>query len=105
MTTATVDTESTVRRAPAQRTTRPAGNRQPKLVEAGRSAETAVIDLVSATNETLRAFVPSALLRPTEAVDYTFDIAEQLLSLVRRFCYEIAATVEGGLEGMAPRTS
>ncbi len=96
MSTATIDTpDTTTRRTPAAR--RPASAAQPRLVEARQHAETAVTDLAAATTDAVRSFVPSALLRPTEAVDFAFDLAEQVLAVSRRACVEAAQVLENGL--------
>jgi hypothetical protein len=78
---------------------------RPALVDARLHAETAVTDLIAATADTVRAFVPAAVLRPTEAVDHAFDLAEQALAAARRVCYEIAAIMESGLDGAAQRAA
>lgn len=99
MSTATIDapeTTNNARRTPAaRRPSTPSPN--PQLVEARRHAETAVSDLAAATTDALRAFVPAAMLRPTEAVDFAFDLVEQLVAVSRRACFEAALVVENGL--------
>jgi hypothetical protein len=104
MTTATIDAaaESTARRTPTPRT-RPAGTPTPTLVEARKHTEVALTDFVNATNDALRAFLPAAVTRPTEAVEYAFDLAEQMLAGARRVCLELAAIVEHGTEGAPHR--
>ena len=103
MSTATVESSSdaAARRAPAARRPSQTGDPRPALVDARLHAETAVTDLIAATADTVRAFVPAAVLRPTEAVDHTFDLAEQALAAARRVCFEVAAILETGLDGAA----
>jgi hypothetical protein len=98
-------TESTSRRSPAsrQRTLQDASRRE--LTQVREHTEAAVSDLVSATTDALRAFVPAAALRPTEAVDYTFDVAEQVLAGLRRVFVEIAGVIESGLQGTERRAA
>ena len=104
MTTAAIDaaTEGTARRTPTQRP-RPAGANTPTLVEARKHTELAVTDFVYATSDAVRAFLPAAVTRPTEAVEYAFDLAEQMLAGARRVCLELAAMVEQGTEGTVHR--
>ncbi|MGQ0847070.1 MAG: hypothetical protein ACT4QF_23370 [Sporichthyaceae bacterium] len=109
MSTATIDAPATdagnaTRRTPVQRP-RPANVATPQLVEARQHAETAVTDLMAATTETVRAFVPAAVLRPTDAVDYAFDLCEQVLAGTRRICLEFAQLMESGLDSVERRTS
>ncbi len=98
MSTATIDApDATTRRTPpARRPSTPAAT--PQLVAARRHAETAVSDLAAATADAVRAFVPAAMLRPTEAVDVAFDLAEHMLAVSRRACVEAAAVLENGLQ-------
>jgi hypothetical protein len=98
MTTAAIDAaETTNRRTPTQRP-RPAGVNAPALVEARKHTEIAVSDFVYATSDAVRAFLPAAVTRPTEAVEYAFDLAEQMLAGARRVCLELATMVEQGTE-------
>jgi hypothetical protein len=106
MSTATIETTPPAEtdRGTARRTTpapRPhtADATRPKLVETRVHAETAVTDIVTAATDALRTLLPSALVRPTEAVEYTFDLAEQLLAGSRRVCFELALILESGLDG------
>jgi hypothetical protein len=105
MTTATIDAaaESTARRSTPGQRPRPAGTTTPSLVEARKHTEVAVSDFMSATTDTVRAFLPAAVTRPTEAVEYAFDLAEQVLAGARRVCLELAAMVESGIDGSATR--
>lgn len=105
MSTATIDTPDTATRRPSAARNRGTASPAPKLVEARAHAETAVTDLVSALTDTIRAFVPAAVLRPTDAVDYTFDLAEQMLGGTRRVCFEIASIFESDLEGAERRAA
>lgn len=97
MSTATIDAPDTTRRTPAARRPRPAAAK-PQLVEARHHAETAVSDLAVATTDAVRALVPAAMLRPTEAVELAFDLAEQMLAVSRRGCFEAAQILENGLK-------
>jgi hypothetical protein len=76
-----------------------------ELTEVRQHTEAAVSDLIAATADALRAFLPTAALRPTEAVDYTFDVAEQILAGTRRVFFEIAAVIESGLQGADRRAA
>lgn len=108
MSTATIDnpTDAGTRRTSAQRPRQAAGDQvRPALVDARLHAETAVTDLIAATADTVRSFVPAAVLRPTEAVDHVFDLAEQALAAARRVCHELAAIMESGLDGAADRAA
>lgn len=98
MSTATIDTPETTRRTPAARRATSASAAKPQLVEARQHAETAVSDLAAAATDAVRAFVPAAVLRPTEAVDFAFDLAEQMLAISRRACFETAQILENGLK-------
>ena len=97
--------ETTSRRAPANRQRQLQEVSRRELIEVREHTEAAVSDLISATADALRAFLPSAVMRPTEAVDYTFDVAEQLLAGTRRVFFEIAAVVESGLQGAERRAA
>jgi hypothetical protein len=102
MSTAAIDTptEGTSSRRSGGSRPRPVretSNRE--LVEVRQHTEAAVSDLIGATADAMRAFLPSAALRPTEAVEFTFDVAEQVLLGVRRVCVEMAQIVEAGLQG------
>ncbi len=70
-----------------------------ELTLASDAAELAVVELINGSYDALRAFVPQAVLRPTQAVDYVFDLAEQMLGTSRRVCMEIASIVEAGVQG------
>lgn len=87
------------RRAPLQDASRR------ELTEVREHTEAAVSDLISATADAMRAFLPSAVLRPTEAVDYVFDVAEQVLAGTRRVCLEVAGVLESGLQGAESRAA
>lgn len=98
MSTAIIETPDSVnRRTATSRRTASSSSAKPQLVEARRHAETAVSDLAAATTDVVRAFVPQALLRPTEAVDFAFDLAEQMLAMSRRTWIETAQILENGL--------
>jgi hypothetical protein len=98
MSTATIDAPDTsTRRTPAARRSPSSSSAKPQLVEARQHAETAVSDLAAAATDAVRSFVPAAVLRPTEAVDFAFDLAEQMLAVSRRACFEAAQILENGL--------
>ena len=107
MSTATVETSTD------NATRRPTNPRRRPLQDASKSeltavrehTEAAVSDFVAASADALRAFLPLAVHRPTEAVDYMFDVAEQVLAGMRRICFELAAVVESGLQGAENRAS
>jgi hypothetical protein len=105
MTTATIDgtAETTTRRTPGPRT-RPSATYRPNLAEARTHAQTAVNDLAAVTTDAIRTLVPPAVLHPTDAVAYSFDLAEQFLSGLRQICQEIAVAIESGLDGIENRT-
>ncbi len=89
--------DTATRRTPAARRPLPAAPR-PQLLEARHHAETAVSDLASAATDAVRAFVPAAVLRPTEAVQFAFDLTEQMVAVSRRACLEAAQILENGLK-------
>ena len=107
MSTATVDSnhDAPTRRSNAARRRPLQDASRRELHEVREHTEAAVSDLMSATTDAVRAFMPTAILRPTEAVDYAFDVAEQLLAATRRICLELAAVVESGLQGAEQRAS
>jgi hypothetical protein len=78
---------------------------RPELTAAREHTEAAVTDLVSATSDALRAFLPVAVVRPTEAIDYVFDVVEQVVIGMRRVCVEIAGVVESGLQAAERRAA
>ena len=98
MSTATIETPETARRTPSARRPASGSAAKPQLVEARQHAETAVSDLAAAATDAVRAFVPAAVLRPTEAVDFAFDLAEQMLAISRRACFEAAQILENGIK-------
>lgn len=106
MSTATTEAGESVGRrnaARGERQLRDASRQQ--LVEVREHTEAAVTDFVTATADAIRAFIPSAVLRPTQAVDYTFDVAEQMLAAWRRICLELASVAESGMQGAERRTA
>ena len=109
MSAATVEStpESTSRRSGAgasrRRPLQDASRRE--LTEVREHTEAAVSDLIGATADAMRAFLPSAVLRPTEAVDCVFDVAEQVLAGTRRVCLEIAGVIESGLQAAENRAA
>ncbi len=72
---------------------------QRELTQSIDATELAIVEFVNGSYDAMRAFAPQAVLRPTQAVDYVFDLAEQALSASRRFCLEIASIVEAGVQG------
>jgi hypothetical protein len=98
---------------PAESTRRTSSNRRRPLQDASRReltevrahTEAAVSDFVAATSDALRAFLPVAFIRPTEAVEYSFDVAEQVLTGMRRICVELAGVIESGLQGAESRAA
>ena len=99
MSTATIiePPETPTRRSAATRRPVPA-SATPHLLDAREHAESAVSGLAAAATDAVRAFVPAAVLRPTEAVELAFDLSEQLLALSRRACLEAAQILERGLQ-------
>jgi hypothetical protein len=105
MSAATVDspTEGTARRSGANRSRPVPVEARRDLVLVREHTETAITDVITAVTDVVRAFLPAAVLRPTEAVDFTFDMAEQGLAASRRLCVEIASVLESGLQGVERR--
>jgi hypothetical protein len=60
----------------------------------------AVAELVRGYVRTVTILLPTAALRPTEAVDAAFDLAEQLLTLTRQTVHEAVSMVESGLDSL-----
>ena len=98
-------TETPARRTPPSRQRQLQDVSRRELTEVRQHTEAAVSDLIAATSDAVRAFLPSAMLRPTEAVDYTFDVAEQMLAGTRRVFFEVAAVIESGLQGAERRAA
>lgn len=108
MSTATIDSPNdttTTRRAPNSRPRAVQDRSRRELTEARQHTELAVTDLIAGATDALRTLLPTAVLRPTEAVDTTFDMAEQLLAGARRVCFEVAAVIESGLQGAERRAA
>ena len=106
MSTASADTQETTSRRPStgrQRVLEDASRRE--LTQVREHTEAAVSDFVAAVSDAFRAFLPVAVVRPTEAVEYTFDVAEQVLAGMRRICVEIADVVESGMQGAERRAA
>jgi hypothetical protein len=57
------------------------------------------------TVEGLRTVVPSALLRPTHAVDFVFDVVERIVSAGRRTSTELASILEAAIEAAEQRAA
>lgn len=106
MSTASIDSADATPRRPGGKGSRqlPADNRR-ELVEVRGHTEAAVTDLVAVTTDAVRAFLPSAVLRPTDTVDYMFDVLEQAVAASRRLCLEIASVVESGLQATERRAA
>ena len=98
-------TESPARRTPPNRQRQLQDVSRRELTQVREHTEAAVSDLIAASADALRAFLPSAVLRPTEAVDYTFDVAEQILAGTRRVFVEVASVIESGLQGAERRAA
>jgi hypothetical protein len=105
MSAATIEspTESTPRRSGTSRKSPGQVQNTRDLMLVREHTEAAITDTVLAVNDALRAFLPAAVLRPTEAVDFGFDLAEQGLAATRRLFLEIAAMLESGLQGVERR--
>jgi hypothetical protein len=76
-----------------------------QLEESLRATEEAVVELVHGSVNVVQAFLPSAVVRPTEAVDYVFDLAEQALAVARRTAHEVASLIESGVRGVENRAA
>lgn len=100
MSTATVETpnEGSSRRSSGSRPRSARDANRNELAVVRQHTEAAVIDLIGASTDAVRTFLPTAMLRPTEAVEFSFDVAEQFLAGARRICVEIATAVEAGLQ-------
>ena len=74
-----------------------------------RSSEPAlglvVTDFTRDTIDGLRAVIPAAVLRPTIAVDYVFDLVEQAVQVGRRTSREVASIVEAAIEAAENRAA
>jgi hypothetical protein len=70
-----------------------------------RSLGLVVNEMSRDTVEGLRAVLPSALLRPTNAVDFVFDVLDQMVSVGRRTTHEVAAILEAGIEAAEQRAA
>lgn len=66
-----------------------------------RHTQDATTDLFAGGFDLVHRFAP-AIARPTEAVDYTFELAAELLEVGHRISYELAALLESGTAGRAP---
>ncbi|HYJ70759.1 MAG TPA: hypothetical protein VEX15_24145 [Nocardioidaceae bacterium] len=53
-------------------------------------------ELMKGYVKTVTAVLPNAAIRPTQAVDAVFDLAEQLLTLTRQTVREAVALMETG---------
>jgi hypothetical protein len=101
MSTATVDeTTSSPRRS---------SNSRSRSDARSRSSEPAlglvVTDVARDTVDGLRSVLPPAILRPTSAVDFMFDLVEQVVSVSRRTAHEVAAVVEAAIEAAETRAA
>jgi hypothetical protein len=68
-----------------------------------RSLGLVVNEMSRDTVEGLRTVVPNALLRPTTAVDFGFDVIEQMVSVGRRTGHELASILEAAIEAAEQR--
>ncbi len=110
MSAATIDTTESSSTTTGRRnsgSTKSASERRSELelTRSSAAVELAAVEFVNGSYDALRAFVPQAVLRPTQAVDYVFDLAEQALAASRRVCAEIASIVEAGVQGSERRAA
>lgn len=107
MSTASIDSpdEVTSRRPGGSRSRQAAADGRRDAGDARAHTEAAITDLVASTADAVRAFLPSAVLRPTQAVDDVFDVVEHTMVASRRICLELAAIVESGLHGTHRRAA
>jgi hypothetical protein len=94
MSAAAIETDSKSRRSRAQAKTDATGTATLEL------PDDAVAELMRGYVRTVTALLPIAALRPTEAVDAAFDLAEQLLTLTRQTVHEAVSMVESGLDSL-----
>lgn len=83
------------------------GDREQAREQFQQSAETseeAISQLVHAYAEAFRSFVPSAWLRPSEAIDFVYDVTVQVLSVQRRFVEELIGAARSNLEAVQNAT-
>ena len=71
-----------------------------QLQQSIQTSEEAISQLVHAYAEAFRSFVPSAWLRPSEAIDFVYDVTSQVLGLQRRFVQELFGAVQSNLQAV-----
>jgi hypothetical protein len=103
MTTNTLEDSAKSRTGP--RATRAEERSKRQIEESLQSSEAAVVELVHGSVNAVQAFLPAAVTRPTQAVDYVFDLAEQVLAMTRKAAYEVASLVESGVQGVERRAA
>lgn len=69
-----------------------------------QTSEEAISQLVHAYAEAFRSFVPSAWLRPSEAIDFVYDVTAQVLSVQRRFVEELIGAARSNLAAVQNAT-
>lgn len=62
--------------------------------EALQTSEEAVTKVVQVYSNAVQSFVPAAVFRPGEALGFVFDIAQQALTIQRRFWLEVLGAVQ-----------
>lgn len=75
-----------------------------QLQQSVETSEEAISQLVHAYAEAFRSFVPSAWLRPSEAIDFVYDVTAQVLSVQRRFFEELIGAARSNLAAVQNAT-
>jgi hypothetical protein len=102
MSTATVeDATSSPRRSSPNRARSEARERH----SLERSLGLAVNEMSRDTVEGLRTVLPNAVLRPTSAVDFVFDVLEQVVCVGRRTGHDLASILEAAIEAAEQRAA
>jgi hypothetical protein len=70
-----------------------------------RSLGLVVNEMSRETVAGLRTILPSAVLRPTSAVDFAFDVVDQIVSAGRRTALELASILEAAVEAAEQRAA
>ena len=71
-----------------------------QLQQGIQTGEEAISQLVHAYAEAFRSFVPNAFFRPSEAIDFVYDLTSQVLGLQRRFVQELFGAVQSNLQAV-----
>lgn len=71
-----------------------------RVQESIQTGQDAVSQLVRGWAEALRSAVPGAWLRPSEAFDFAYDVAEQVVSLQRRLAQELLGAARSNADAM-----